>query len=440
MTNDHQSRKLLTRFVLPVSALLVAALIPMLVLPPTARAQSPTPTPTPATNPKPTATPTPAQTPTPTPTPTPTIPSLDKVTVTEVYKLGHIDDKNLDTRNSAALQESIVVKVHDLQSLTRAAKCLNKDDHPVPNCHEQAIALFLDGRQIKGVVPESGAPRLEGPPAEDGTFDGTLQFHLQRNSDSDEVWADLLGAPPLDAGFFKCPTEVSVGLENAYALPSNVKPKATYKAHQFSMIRIHFGWFIFCSILLAIVLIFLIGLARYSELLRDIGTKPPPPTALKDTGTKFQRWLERIKKQEHKPYSLARFQMAVWFFLVITSFLFIWLISGATDTITGSTLALIGIGAGTALGAAAIDITAQNVAPAAATTSKGFFTDIFSERASGVSFHRFQMFVWTLILGILFIYSVWNRLSMPEFSATLLALMGISSGTYLGFKIPEKQT
>jgi hypothetical protein len=28
---------------------------------------------------------------------------------------------------------------------------------------------------------------------------------------------------------------------------------------------------------------------------------------------------------------------------------------------------------------------------------------------------------------------------MPEFSTTLLALMGISSGTYLGFKIPERQ-
>jgi len=27
---------------------------------------------------------------------------------------------------------------------------------------------------------------------------------------------------------------------------------------------------------------------------------------------------------------------------------------------------------------------------------------------------------------------------MPDFDTTTLALMGISSGTYLGFKIPEK--
>ena len=48
------------------------------------------------------------------------------------------------------------------------------------------------------------------------------------------------------------------------------------------------------------------------------------------------------------------------------------------------------------------------------------------------------MFVWTLVLGIIFIASVYNNLSMPEFSSTLLGLMGISSGTYLGFKVPEK--
>ena len=56
-----------------------------------------------------------------------------------------------------------------------------------------------------------------------------------------------------------------------------------------------------------------------------------------------------------------------------------------------------------------------------------------------MSIQRFQMFVWTLILGIIFVVSVYKDLSMPEFSGTLLGLMGISSGTYLGFKFPEKK-
>jgi len=33
---------------------------------------------------------------------------------------------------------------------------------------------------------------------------------------------------------------------------------------------------------------------------------------------------------------------------------------------------------------------------------------------------------------------LWD-LTMPEFSATMLALMGISSGTYIGFKLPMRK-
>ncbi|HET6893669.1 MAG TPA: hypothetical protein VFH31_21405, partial [Pyrinomonadaceae bacterium] len=74
---------------------------------------------------------------------------------------------------------------------------------------------------------------------------------------------------------------------------------------------------------------------------------------------------------------------------------------------------------------------------AARNVSRGFLRDILSD-ASGYSFHRFQIFAWTIVLGIIFVSSVYNRLNMPEFSATLLGLMGLSSGTYLGFKFPEQ--
>jgi hypothetical protein len=195
-------------------------------------------------------------------------------------------------------------------------------------------------------------------------------------------------------------------------------------------------------------------------------------------------------------YSLGRFQMAFWFSLVLASFLFIWLITDAYDIITPSVLALIGISVGTSLSSAVIDnskreellkitkdsmqkqvqlttdITSLNAQISAAPANKlelekeknekqaeinqlnslinsnveslkpkasrGFFKDLLSD-ANGMSFHRLQMFVWTCVLGIIFIYSVWYRLSMPEFSATLLALQGLTAGTFLGFKIPEKQ-
>ena len=70
--------------------------------------------------------------------------------------------------------------------------------------------------------------------------------------------------------------------------------------------------------------------------------------------------------------------------------------------------------------------------------SESFFKDILTD-ANGITLHRFQIVIWTVVLGALFVYGVYRELAMPEFSGTLLALMGISSGTYLGFKIPERQ-
>ena len=72
------------------------------------------------------------------------------------------------------------------------------------------------------------------------------------------------------------------------------------------------------------------------------------------------------------------------------------------------------------------------------TTSQGFLRDLLSD-GSGYSFHRFQIFAWTIVLGIIFVLSVYNNLTMPEFSTTLLGLMGLSAGTYIGFKFPEQK-
>lgn len=384
------------------------------------------------------------------PTPEPKTPSLDQVKVLEVVRLGSPDEDPSKTpnaantqeakeaeeaRHAARLQEIIVITVKDLRSLIRASKCLSDTDQPVPECNPQAIGLFLDGRHIKGLVPESGAPTLDETSGSSAPTDGTLQFHLQRNADSDEAWADLLGGPSFGRGFFTRPTEVSVGLENGYALPTKVKPLGQTVKERFWLVRMDPVWFIISFILLAFVLAALFILAWHSELLRDLG-----PTPVLEDWPGLARWWRERKTRDHKPYSLARFQMAFWFFLIIASFLFIWLVTGANDTINGSTLALIGIGAGTALGSAAIDAAGKgDGAPPPPGKTKGFLTDILTDHESGISFHRFQMFIWTLVLGILFLYSVWNRLSMPEFSATLLAMLGISSGTYLGFKIPEQQ-
>jgi hypothetical protein len=48
------------------------------------------------------------------------------------------------------------------------------------------------------------------------------------------------------------------------------------------------------------------------------------------------------------------------------------------------------------------------------------------------------MVVWSVLLGGLYLHSVLVYVTMPDFSATLLGLMGLSSGTYVGFKMPAR--
>ena len=65
------------------------------------------------------------------------------------------------------------------------------------------------------------------------------------------------------------------------------------------------------------------------------------------------------------------------------------------------------------------------------------FADWLSEGSSNkYSFHRFQMLAWTLLLGFVFVIKVSADRAMPEFNAMTLGLLGISAGTYLGFKLP----
>lgn len=69
--------------------------------------------------------------------------------------------------------------------------------------------------------------------------------------------------------------------------------------------------------------------------------------------------------------------------------------------------------------------------------TQGWFKDVTTD-LNGSAVHRLQVFSWTGVLGGVFLIGVYRDLAMPEFSGTLLALMGISSAGYVGFKYPEK--
>ena len=339
------------------------------------------------------------------------------------------------------------------------------------------IMLYVDGIPIKGLKPVL---------VENNTM---LQFDLKRipdNTDNTEAWRAIL-----DRGEKHLSREVTVtaGVENALPVSSSVKATLTI------IDKWVFGAFV-------TVCLFSIGLfwwmACKSDIIRNTGPQP--------------EGLDKKGMPNRKPYSLARTQMALWFFVVIISYVFIWMVMKDLYILTSSVLALIGISAATGLGSAVvdsskrsdqenqlrtlaeqknnnevavqslqseisslsteitstsatknieeqkaelgnrqaklaakrkeIDLADQQIDVLAVATrtpvSTSFINDILSDD-NGISFHRFQIFTWTIVLIVIFIGSVYHTLAMPDFDVTLLGLMGISGGTYIGFKLPKQE-
>ncbi|HEX8352865.1 MAG TPA: hypothetical protein VF611_08200, partial [Pyrinomonadaceae bacterium] len=333
------------------------------------------------------------------------------------------------------------------------------------------LVLFLDDVEMKKLHPEAVVPSSD-----------EVRFKLRRDADTKDAWDDFLSKPDKP----QRPVKVGVGPEGGVAWPAESAAAQNFVLRVYDPFRLKLY-----AVLFLFALAGFLWLAVSSNIIRD--SEPPEPGP-----------------DEAKPYSLARTQVAWWFFVILGSFLFLWVVTGDYNVFTTSSLVLLGIGTGTALGSAmvdagkrdaahgelralkprqmklsvevadlrrqAADVTARGASGIAAPegtaaaggrratlaakeaeleqlngevadaeswrskpVSEGFVRDVLSD-VNGVTFHRFQNAVWTIVLGVIFIRSVWSGLRMPEFDDIVLALMGISGATYLGFKIPERQT
>jgi hypothetical protein len=137
------------------------------------------------------------------------------------------------------------------------------------------------------------------------------------------------------------------------------------------------------------------------------------------------------------PFSLALTQLSFWSIVVASSFIYIWIVTEQIPDIVGSTLILISISAFTTAGSRLVDIRGEG-RNAVTAHSDNFMSDILQDE-QGYSVHRAQMFMWTIIMGIVFVTSVIRLQQFPEISDSLLGLMGISSGTYVGLKTMENK-
>ncbi len=337
------------------------------------------------------------------------------------------------------LGDWVIVSVCHLEDLVKQAAA-----------EQQPITLYMEGldtgNQVSGIDIQAG----------------TITFILGRDADNKKLWQPYLYGALFDE---TASIHVSCGIRGERALPRAEGANMTLTLH-----KIFVDWTVIVwAILLIAVMLLLLMFARSSDMLRD----GPAIAGVKQS------------------YSLGRTQMAWWFFLILVGYVYIWIITGDRDTIPASLLGLMGISAATALTAvavspsgnprrkllddeiAAVDASLQQIAadlPAANDTvkaallkkqaefenergqliierdslttivpSEGIWKDLVTNEEGSVALDRFQVIVWTVVLGGVFLNSVLWDLTMPEFNATLLALMGISSGTYIGFKLPQQK-
>lgn len=296
-----------------------------------------------------------------------------------------------------------------------------------------------------------------------------LDAQFVTKTDTKEPWIRLLERPWQSGG----PVTVSLGPADGAPWPSTAS---------IPIERINLKWLLGWAALFLAAIILFVRYAQRSDIIRDPGELPAPPPGI---------------SARKKAYSLARTQMAFWTFLVSGALAFLFLVTWNENTISTGVLVLLGISFGTTLMASVADQASPTPADitlaekdetdkaaaakeaadkAAAETdpvkkkqakkeaddkayaakyaadktaslkkgiaqipqpTKGFLTDLLTE-GSAPSFHRYQMVLFTVILAVIFVAETGTALVMPEFNSTLLGLMGISSGTYLGFKLQGK--
>lgn len=313
---------------------------------------------------------------------------------------------------------------------------MNFDDITEPNPAD--LVLFLEGRALPGARAQVGRSDLD----DDMVTTTLLTFEITRDLTGElgrKNWKEIIVASNAR------PTlAVSVGLEDG--------PPARTRA-QVNFVAIERGALMWWGILALAGSAAFFLIAIKTNMLRD-----------KEPGkTEDERELTgENDKEPLRAYSLSRCQMALWTMMALIAYLFIWCLTGEYNaTIPASIVGMMGVSVTTYVAASAIDSgkvkknreklrqAMDDRAPRAALrplvdratvcASDGFWKDIATS-AEGASLHRLQFIVWTLALAVIFVVTVYRTLAMPDFDATLLGLMGITSGTYATLKVPEEKT
>ena len=365
-----------------------------------------------------------------------------------IKKLG--DDATEEQKRAVTIVElgdTIEVTMTGLRELLADADCRKSKGLP-----KRTPVLFLAAQPIKGVTGY-----LPEPPTEK---DGKMRFDLVHSDVSKGAWALVLANPWIADR----PLDVSVGFEDSGPFKSGV---------QIPFRKLAIAYFVLGSIFMLTLIGIFLALLWLTDMCRD--GKPAIPSDMVGISSAAQT--------AYGPFSLSKVQAGIWFLVILGAYIFVVAVThDLSGTVNATALTLMGIGAATMVGSAVIQTNQGEATDAAAQAraakelaqqmqdlkkrletkvgteegetikkslketefafrrathqSIGFWYDIISD-ANGVNFHRFQMAAWTVVLASIFAIAVTRVLAMPDFDNTLLALQGLSAGTYLGLKISE---
>ncbi|MBC1241053.1 hypothetical protein [Nostoc sp. 2RC] len=306
------------------------------------------------------------------------------------------------------------------------------------------LVLYLNGYELQDVYAQPTIVMVRNTEQKLVVDEDWLAFRLERNDPSENVWNALIGRPK-----YSINVVAGVGCPNKIAIPvSNPESPPQIKI-------VLFSWRFWLCLLLVLVVVLLFtrycrnslrssgieGIYSKKEVIDGQELLIPERVNIEpqQRKTRIAQFFLGRKKINRNPFSLSVSQLAFWTLIIFGSYMIIYGITGDyTNILNQQSLILLGINSVTAFGSSLIDGQGdESKRKGSQRVSEGFFIDILSD-INGVNFHRFQTFIWTVAIGVFFLWEVGKNLAMPEFDETLLTLQGISSATYLGLRGQEQ--
>lgn len=287
------------------------------------------------------------------------------------------------------------------------------------------LSLVLAGHRLTGITPTVS------------TSDGSLTFGLHRLPDKPDnlsAWSSVL------PGVLGKTSDFKVGLADDKGVLANGDRPATFGVPE------NRGWAVVVFALLLLALVGVMGAKSGWRWVRDAYDIP-----------------DTLVPAERMPFSLGRCQMLFWTLIIGTAWVSVGWSTGDWFAINESSLVVMGVSIGTAVGSLATGVpakvtrlletytTAKAAAPAAPAsvtsaaqalsneaTTKSWWKDVSADYGESTGLHRVQSVLFTIAFGLYFAWQAFQQGSMPALSAAQLALLGISGSAYVGYKLAGK--